>query len=90
VPDSCCKERSSGCGAQPFESFNPIPPLEEQIHTRGCVQVIALSLREGALPLLLAAALIALVAALLQLVLALCLCCFAGHVRKVKDIKREY
>ena len=88
VPDSCCKVETEGCGNVPFLSPNAIPPIPAVIHVEGCMVVIKDSLHGSVLPGLLACALIGLVAGLIELLLMLMSCCFADHVKKVKDFRR--
>ncbi len=64
-------------------------PFCPQIHPEGCLPVIRRSLSAHVLPALMACALIALVAALLELLLVLAACCFADHVKRIKDMRSE-
>ena len=47
------------------------------------------ALLSDVLPLLLACALLSLVVALIELLLVLASCCFADHVKKIKDLKSK-
>ena len=92
MPDSCCLPPATpGCGEAAFAQgiALAIPPVDQQVHPEGCMPVIRRSLDAGALPALLACALLALVAGLVQLLLVLAVCCFADHVKKIKDMRSE-
>ena len=59
------------------------------IHTEGCMAAIRRVLLSDVLPLLLVCALVSLVVALIELLLVLASCCFADHVKKIKDLKSK-
>ena len=73
----------------PFETTPAIPAVEKVIHTEGCMPAIRRALLSDVLPLLLACALLSLVVALIELLLVLASCCFADHVKKIKDLKSK-
>ncbi len=92
MPDSCCVPPARlGCGLEAFARgiTLAIPPVDEQVYPEGCMPVIRRSLDASVLPALLACALLALVAGLLQLLLVLAVCCFADHVKKIKDMRSK-
>lgn len=66
-----------------------IPPISKSIHVRGCMVVIREELESSVMPVLMAAAIILVVVALLELVLVMAACCFADHVKKIKDFRSE-
>ncbi len=71
----------------PFLTTPSIPPIEKTIHVDGCMPVIRSALVSDVLGLLLACALISLIVALIELLLVMASCCFADHVKKIKDMK---